>query len=241
MDEQVTAFLQRFEQLRTLRDSGQLPLQQFIAEVQKLHWQDASGAWWMIDPNGQVLRHDGQRWQPVAEQPVAGQPEVAEQPVAGQPSESPPPSEPAIPAPQAPTPGLDLPPGTVTKMQSLVPRALWPILPLIPSLLCGGLWFLYTFIGMFKSEGLGGVDWITPAVVVGLPVLFWLFKKPLDRLLLPLKAPLQRLPKALRLGIALAMPVFLGVACTSFSTIGYGGLRIAAFISVVAAAVLLRY
>lgn len=220
MDEQVTAFLQRFEQLRALRDSGQLPPQQFEAEVQQLHWQDANGVWWMIDPNGLVLRHDGQRWQPV---------------------EPPPPSEPSIPVHQAPTPGIDLPPGTVTKMQSLLPRTLWPILPLIPSLLCGGLWFLYTFIGMFKSEGLGGVDWITPAVVVGLPLLFWLFKKPLDRLLLPLKSPLQAIPKAVRLGIALALPVFLGVACTSFSTIGYGGLRISALVSVLAAAVLLRY
>lgn len=231
MDEQATTFLQRFEQLRALRDSGQLHPQQFMAEVQQLHWQDASGAWWMIDPNGLVLRHDGQRWQP-----VAGQPQVIQHP-----SEAPPPSEPSTPAPQAPTPGFELPPGAVTKMQNLVPRALWPILPLIPSLLCGGLWFLYTFIGMFKSEGLGGVDWITPAFVVGLPLLFWLFKKPLDRLLLPLKSPLQAIPKALRLGIALALPVFLGVACTSFSTIGYGGLRISALISVLAAAVLLRY
>jgi len=222
MDEQVTAFLQRFEQLRALRDSGQLPPQQFMTEVQKLHWQDASGAWWMIDPNGLVLRHDGQRWQPVAPTPS-------------------PASEPQMPPPPAPTPGLELPQGSVTKMQRIMPRALWPILPLIPSLLCGGLWFLYTFIGMFKSEGLGGVDWITPAVVVGLPLLFWLFKKPLDRLLLPLKSPLQAIPKAVRLGIALALPVFLGVACTSFSTIGYGGLRISALISVLAAAVLLRY
>lgn len=218
MDEQVTAFLQRFEQLRALRDCGQLHPQQFETEVQKLHWQDASGAWYMIDPDGRVLRHDGQRWQPFAPAPP--------------PTSAPPPAS---------APGFELPPGAVTRMQNLVPRALLPILPLIPSLLCGGLWFLYTFIGMFKSEGLGGVDWITPAFVVGLPLLFWLFKKPLDRLLLPLKSPLQAIPKALRLGIALALPVFLGVACTSFSTIGYGGLRISALISVLAAAVLLRY
>ncbi|MDX9952904.1 MAG: hypothetical protein RBT75_02365 [Anaerolineae bacterium] len=233
MDEQATAFSQRFEQLRALRDSGQLPPQQFVAEVQKLHWQDASGAWYMIDPDGRVLRHDGQRWQPFAPTPPP--------PSAPPPASAPPASAPPASAPPASAPGLELPPGAVTKMQNLVPRALWPILPLIPSLLCGGLWFLYTFIGMFKSEGLGGVDWITPAFVVGLPLLFWLFKKPLDRLLLPLKSPLQAIPKALRLGIALALPVFLGVACTSFSTIGYGGLRISALISVLAAAVLLRY
>lgn len=231
MDEQVTAYLQNYERFRALRDTGQISPQQFTSEVQQLHWQDAGGAWWMIDPNGLVLRHDGQRWQRVAPQPEIPPPPLFTPQLA-----------PGYDAPALPETGVSQRAGTMTaKAQHLVPRALLPILPLIPSLLCGGLWFLYTFIGMFKSEGLGGVDWITPLIVAGLPALFWLLKKPLDQLLLPLKPPIQAVPKAIRLGIALALPVFLGVACSSLSSIGYGGLRMSAFISVVAAAVLLRY
>ena len=126
-------------------------------------------------------------------------------------------------------------------MQRFVPRALLPILPLIPVLLCGGSWFLYTFIGVFKSEGIAGVDWMTPLIVVGLPALFWLLDKPLDKLFLPLKPVIQAVPKALRLGVCIAIPIVLGLALGAISDSGYGMLRFTALVSVLAAAVLLRF
>jgi len=258
MDPQVPAFLQRFEQLRALRDSGRMHPQQFMAEVQKLRWQDAGGAWWMVDANGLVLRYDGQRWQQVALQPV-GPPVPA--PQMPPPGYGPPPPVAAAPqvaprngrrvaAPQAGAPArASAPPAQPTagpnpaaaKMQRFVPRALLPILPLIPVLLCGGSWILYTFIGVFKSEGIAGVDWMTPLIVVGLPALFWLLDKPLDKLFLPLKPVIQVLPKALRLGVCIAIPIVLGLALGGLTEDGYGMLRFTSLVSVLAAAVLLRF
>lgn len=112
---------------------------------------------------------------------------------------------------------------------------------IIPALLCGGLWFLYTFIGVFKGEGLRGIDFLTPLIVGGLPILFWILKKPLDQLLLPLKPFIQSVPKPVRLGICLAIPVFLGCGCSTVSPSGYFALSVSAFISVMTAGLLLRY
>lgn len=244
MDPQVPAFLQRFEQLRALRDSGRMHPQQFMAEVQKLRWQDAGGAWWMVDANGVVLRYDGRQWQtvgpPPPPPPAYGPPPPSAAPRGGRRVAAPRAGAPARASapPAQPTAG---PNPAAAKMQRFVPRALLPILPLIPVLLCGGSWFLYTFIGVFKSEGIAGVDWMTPLIVVGLPALFWLLDKPLDKLFLPLKPVIQVLPKALRLGVCIAIPIVLGLALGGLTEDGYGMLRFTALVSVLAAAVLLRF
>ncbi len=104
------------------------------------------------------------------------------------------------------------------------------------------VWFFYTFLGLFKYEGLRGVDWVTPLIVGGLPVAFWLFKKPLDDLLLPLKPVIVAIPWVVRLGIVLAVPIFMGwVLNAIIFNSGYLGLQMSAFISVVTAGVLMRY
>lgn len=226
MNEPMTHFMQRYHQLCALRAAGQLHPQQFMAEVQQLRWQDARGDWWMIDPNGIVLRYDGQRWLPIQPQPANPRPRSPATPPRPAPSPSP-----ARPGSTTPTP--------VTTSALL--RTLAPILPIAPAVLCGGLWFLYTFIGLLKAEGIGGVDWLTPLIVGGLPIMFWLFKKPLDQLLLPLKPHIQSVPKPVRLGICLAIPVFLGCGCSVLTYGGYFALSVAAFISVMTAGLLMRY
>lgn len=233
MPDQLTPFMQRYQHLRALRDSGRMPPQQFAAEVQKLRWQDASGAWWMVDPNGVALRYDGRQWQPVGPPPPPA------------PANGPPPPAAAAPqaaAPQGAAPArAPAPNPTAAKARRFVPRALLPILPLIPVLLCGGSWFLYTFLGVFKYEGIAGVDWMTPLIIVGLPALFWLLDKPLDKLFMPLKPVIQGVPKALRLGVCFAIPIVLGLALGALSDSGYGMLRFTSLVSVLAAAVLLRF
>ena len=244
--------MRRYHDLRARSDAGQLSQQQFIVEIQKLRWQDSHKVWWTIDPAGALLRYDGQRW--VADQPAACPP-------------SPPPTVPVDvpvstpaqmvsaglrPAPvttsaSVPTPAKVLspspmpPPGQETTNGRSPLKLAAPVLVLIPSLLCGSLWFLYTFIGVFKYEGIRGIDCLTPLIVGGLPVLFWLLKKPLDRLLMPLKPVIQAVPKPLRLGVCLAIPVFLGCGCSMLSPSGYLALSVSALVSVVTAGLLMRY
>ena len=55
MDDLYSQYQQRYQQLRAMRDAGQMHPQQFLSEVQQLRWQDGAGVWRMIDPNGVVL------------------------------------------------------------------------------------------------------------------------------------------------------------------------------------------
>jgi hypothetical protein len=214
-------FQQRYQQLRGMREEGQLSPQQFLAELQKLRWQDSNLLWWTINPEGVFMYFDGQQWLPA--QPP-------------QPAPMPP-----DPVPVASPQPVQAPPKPPTAKSGHSLKKFMPLLALIPSLVCGGAWFLYTFIGVFRSGSIWGVDFVTPLIVIGLPLLFWLFKKPIDKLLLPLKPTIQRVPKPLRLGIALAVPLLLGCGCSTLASSGYLALNVSTFVSVMTAGVLLRF
>jgi len=240
MDEILNQFQQRYQQLRAMRDAGRLSPQQFMAELQKLRWQDGSRVWWTINPEGVFLRYDGRQWIPV--QPAQITPNPPQVPAQAPAAPPLPVQVPAQPWPAASPLPVQAPPKPRTAKSgcsSLLAAS--PILAIVPSLLCGTLWFLYTLLGVFKSEGIGGIDCITPLIVGGLPVLFWVLRKPLDKLLLPLKPIIRAVPKPLRLGIALAVPIALGCGCSMLSPSGYWGLNLSSFISVMLAAVLLRF
>ena len=111
---------------------------------------------------------------------------------------------------------------------------------MIPGLFCGGAWFLYTFIGVFKTEGLRGVDFLTPAIIVVVPAVFWLFGKQIDKLLTPLHPLIGPFPKPVRYGIVLGVPVILGCGCSLLSSSGYGFLHLSTLISALVAGVLIR-
>lgn len=236
MDPLAQRYYERYRQVRAMRDAGRVSPQQFLAEIQTLRWQDSNGVWWQISAEGALLSFDGHQWIPA--QPPA-MPAAGAFPTApGMAPATPPGVRPAPPAAPGMPPGArPIPPGGSSR-----PLALAPLLPIIPALLCGGSWFFYTFLGLFKYEGLRGVDWVTPLIVGGLPVAFWLFKKPLDDLLLPLKPVIVAIPWAVRLGIVLAVPIFMGwVLNAIIFDSGYLGLQMSAFISVVTAGVLMRY
>ena len=224
MDEIFNQFQQRYQKLCAMREAGQLSPQQFMAELNKLRWQDGSRMWWKINPEGVPLRFDGQQWLPA--QPPQVVPNPSQVPV-----------QTLAPSPRP----VQAPPKTSTTKSGFSSKKFTPILAIVPSLVCGGAWFLYTFIGVFKSGSIWGIDCVTPLIVIGLPLLFWLFKKPLDKLLLPLKPSIQRVPKPLRLGIALAVPLLLSCGCSTLTPSGYLGLNVSTFVSVMTAAVLLRF
>lgn len=217
-DSVVHRYYEKYRQLRAMRDAGQMSPQQFLAEIQTLRWQDSNRVWWQISAEGALLFFDGRQWIPAQPPPA--------------PAGSASPALPGMPPGARPAP-----PGGSFRLTALA-----PLLPIIPAVLCGGLWFFYTFLGLFKYEGLDGVDWVTPLIVGGLPVAFWMFRKPLDDLLLPLKPLIVAIPWAVRLGIVLAVPIFLGWALNALILrSGYLGLQVSTFISVVTAGVLMRY
>ena len=238
MDEIFNQFQQRYQQLHAMREAGQLSPQQFMDELQKLRWQDGRQVWWTINPEGVFMYFDGQKWvpaQPPQPAPMPPNPVPVAPPRPVRPQEQP------APVPAVSSRPVQAPPKPRTAKSGNSLRTFAPIMAIIPSLLCGSLWFLYTFIGVFKSEGMAGIDCVTPLIVGGLPVLFWALKKPIDKLLLPLKPVIQRVPKPLRLGITLAVPLLLGCGCSALTPSGYLGLNVSSFVGVMTASVLLRY
>jgi len=134
MDEIFNQFQQRYQQLRVLREAGQLSLQQFMAELQKLCWQDGSRVWWTINPEGVFMYFDGQKWVPAqppqpASMPPNPIPVAPSRPVRAQVQPAPVPA--ASPRPvQAPQK-----PRTAKSGRSL--NKFVPILAIITSLVCG--------------------------------------------------------------------------------------------------------
>lgn len=106
-----------------------------------------------------------------------------------------------------------------------------PLLAFIPSALVGALWFLYTFIGVFKNEGWKGVDFITPLIMLLVPILFWVLYKPIGYLLAPLRPLVRKIPKPMRYGILLAVPFVLGLVLSKQSNRGYEALRSSVLLS----------
>jgi uncharacterized Tic20 family protein len=85
-----------------------------------------------------------------------------------------------------------------------------------------------------------GVDFLTPVILTGGPLLLWLLRKPLDAMMRPLQKFHATFPFALRLGIALAVPMLFGCGCSMISTSGYSAMHFTALISMLFGYILLR-
>jgi hypothetical protein len=62
--------------------------------------------------------------------------------------------------------------------------------------------------------------------MAGLPIGLILFQRRLDPYLQPLQPMVTRLPRAMRRGMALALPVVLGLLFSSITSSGFGALRL---------------
>ena len=112
----------RYNDLRAQYDDGKLSPDHFLAEVQQLRTQDASGTWWAVNSkDGSFLRYDGSDWVPA------------------KPSKSPK----VTTGPKTPFKLPQLPNNL---------RPLLPFAGLILSTSCGVIWTLYTFIRVGQGE-----------------------------------------------------------------------------------------
>lgn len=232
--------LQTYRHLTAEFQTGRMTPEQFAGALAGLQGVDGAGYWWGVQADGKFWMHDGTRWVQ-AWPPGLPPPAPVAQPSRLHAAPAAPQSATQVPRARAaaqPAQPIQSRPAA-TGMQGILAAS--PILAVLPSLLCGGLWFLYTFIGLLKSEGIQGVDWLTPLIVGGIPIVLWIFKKPIDKLLLPLRPAIVTLAKPLRMGIVMAVPMLMGCMCSTLMSSGYLGLNISSFISVMAAAILMRY
>lgn len=189
----------------------------YSAALTRLKSMDTEGRWWSCTPEGGFVWYDGERWQP-------GQPPLVS--AAGiNSSQS---SKKAVST--AVSSSRTNAQKTKSPLKGWRKIASTPILAMLPGVVIGGIWFLYTLLRLIFG-GTGGVDVLTPMILTGVPLLLWLLRKPLDKLLLPLQKLQGSFPYALRLGIALAIPMLFGCGCSAISTSGYTAMHFTALIS----------
>ena len=228
---------QRYAQLAGQWRAGQLDPQAFAGAVAELRVQDASGRWWTLEATtGGWLVWDGSSW-------VAGRPPVA---------------SPAPPAPQtapayaagaataAAVPGLKtaIPMSTQDFMREAKGKPLaqrseawWNMLSILGGAASGVLWFLYSSIrGSYE-----GYDWITPILMVAMPIVLTVFRKPIDIWLLPLQKYRARFPRMILVGAGVAAPFVISwILYTIFRLRQYNFMHWSIILSTLGSYVILR-
>ncbi len=242
MQQQPMSLAQMMERVRQINadaSAGRLPAAKKAAELQKLRGVDPQGRWWACTAQGTFLVYTGAQWVPaqppdLPPSPAPPPPARRKKPAAGAPQPLPEPPPQVAAAAASDDPVLNQP-----IVQRWLRFAGTPFLALLPGIVCGGLWFLYTFVRVGR-EGFAGVDCVTPAVIVGLPFLLSVFRRRVDRLLLPLQKFRASLTPAFRWGAVLGIPVILGLVCSGTSGYGYGALNWVAILSILGSYILIH-
>ena len=218
--------MQAYQQLTSDFNTRKIDKVAYSAALVRLKAMDADKRWWSCTPEGSFVWYDGTRWLPW--QPAMVNPTEVN------------PSQPTIQfAPTAAGSSHVVAPQTHSPSKGWRKFSSTPFLAILPGAVIGGIWFLYTLLKLIFG-GTGGVDILTPLILTVVPLLLWLLRKPLDKLLLPLQKLQRSFPYALRLGIALAVPMMFGCGCSAIFTSGYLALHFTALISTLFGYFLLR-
>jgi hypothetical protein len=207
----INQMMQAHKQLTADFRARRMDQARYSAALTCLKALDAEKRWWSCTPEGGFVWYDGSRW-------IPGQPLVG------------PAQPPGNAAPSAVGGSFAAAPKKNPRLKGWRSLASTPILAILPGAVIGGIWFLYTLVQLVLGEG-GGIDFLTPAILTGVPLLLWLLRKPLDRLMRPLQKFHVSFPFALRLAIALAVPMLFGCGCSVISTTGYSAMHFTALIS----------
>jgi hypothetical protein len=211
----LNQLMQAYQQLTNDFNTRKIDKTTYSAALVRLRAIDEEKRWWSCTPEGGFVWYDGTHWLP-------GQPPMVSPPKGN-------PSQPSIQvAPQTNSPSKGWRKLTTT-----------PFLAILPGAVVGALWFLFTLLRLILG-GTGGVDILTPVILSGVPLLIWLLRKPLDKLLLPLQKFHKSFPYAIRLGMALTVPMLLGCGCSTIITSGYTAMHFTALISTLFGYFLLR-
>ena len=207
----LNQMMQAYQQLTTDFQARRLDKASYSAALTRLKAMDAEKRWWSCTPEGGFVWYDGSRW-------IPGHPVV---------------NSPGVSASHLPVQAAPVAAGgnhAASALKGWRKIASTPFVAILPGAVIGGIWFFYTLLQLILGES-GGVDFLTPAILTGVPLLLWLLRKPVDKLLLPLQQFHRSFPFAIRMGIALAVPMLFGCGCSAISTSGYSAMHFTALIS----------
>ena len=202
----INQMLQAHRQLTADFQANRIDQASYAAALTCLKALDTEKRWWACTPEGTFVWYDGSRW-------IPGRPPVV-------------PAQPGRAAPAAAGGSHS----AASRLKGWRKFASTPFLAVLPGAVIGGIWFLYTLLQLILEE-MEGVDFLTPVILTGVPLLLWLLRKPLDSLLRPLQKFQASFPFALRLGLALAVPMLTGCGCSLITTTGFSAVHFTALIS----------
>lgn len=202
----INQMLQAHRQLTADFQANRIDQANYAAALTCLKALDAEKRWWSCTPEGGFVWYDGSHW-------IPGRPPVGQAQAVG-----------------TVQPPLQAAPNKNPRLSGWQKIAATPILAILPGAVIGGIWFLYTLLQLILG-GMATVDILTPVILTIVPLLLWLLRKPLDSLLRPLQKFQASFPFALRLGLALAVPMLTGCGCSLITTTGFSAVHFTALIS----------
>lgn len=184
---------QKFAELREGYRQGRLTDAQFRSAVDQLRFRDRSGSWWAFDPRtGGWLFWNGTTWIPAYTGQAASAP-LSSAPVTG-------------PDPRTADKKLmDI--DTFRQMGRSIPwhkrpQKWWDLLSILGGITAAVIWFIYGGI-RGQSEGF---DFISPVLMIGIPVFLVMYRPQIDDILIPLLPHRRKVPKLLLIGLGIAVP-----------------------------------
>ncbi|MGB9177308.1 MAG: hypothetical protein WCB46_11325, partial [Methanoregula sp.] len=177
------------ERLSSQLAGGQITKDAYTAAVNALRVTDPQGRWWQPDPSGTGwLSWTGSAWQ--TETPP------------GMPGAGPNQPEHAKDFNEFKSQLMTV--GDFRKMSKEVPitkrpQKWWDLLSILGGIVAAVFWLLYSGIRE-------GFDFLTPVLMIGIPVILVWFRADIDKMLLPLQPYRQNVSKLLLVGIGIAFP-----------------------------------
>jgi len=183
---------QRRNQLSAQLSSHQITPDQFTASVNALRVTDSAGRTWQPSPSpAGWLWWNGTAWQ-AATPPGAGQGELPSQKTAKDFNEF---KSSLMTVDEFKNVSKNVP---LAKR----PQKWWDLLSILGGVVAAILWFLY---GSVRS-GREGFDFITPLLMIGIPIILVWFRGDIDKLLDPLQPHRKKISKIILIGLGIATP-----------------------------------
>jgi len=206
----------RYTELQVQRQNGSLSDQQYRTFIDQLRVLDEKGIWWQPDPGrtGWIF-WNGTKWQP-------GTPPL---PVQTSP----------YPQPASHASGVHKPPPDAARTQNFSefragimdketfnqiskslpwnkrPQIWWDRLSIMMGIAMAVIWFIYSGLVPITSlltEGSmrEGFDWISPLLIVAMPLLLIWKRKGIDNFLMPIQPSRKKFSRKLLIGMGIAVP-----------------------------------
>jgi hypothetical protein len=206
----------RYTELQVQRQNGSLSDQQYRTLIDQLRVTDQKGIWWQPDPGGTGwIFWNGTQWQP-------GTPALPVQTSANMPPASHasgvrnPQPEPAETQNFSEFRAGIMDKDTFNQISKSLPwnkrpQIWWDRLSIMMGIVMAVIWFVYSGIVpitslLTKGSMREGVDFISPILIVAMPLLLIWKRKAIDNFLMPLQPSRKKVSRKMLIGMGIAVP-----------------------------------